>query len=171
MDDSLHVIKYLCGHQYPPDPDIHANREELYRAAESFPCPECCKGSARVLHIDTLVYVNMQSLSEEMSALVLEVTQCCPPLENLLALTGYSRRGRSLDELTPGGQVWNDHHAVWRKEFWFAAATNPFHIIALIDLVKEEAHWLSHYLPGGADAIRYLDFPQGEEVVGDPERK
>lgn len=158
MEEQPFIVKYQCGHECQADPELFSNREELYRAAESFPCPDCCRNSTLELQFDPVIYVNMQKLSHEMSALVLEVTQCCPSLENLLTLTGYTRRGRSLDELTPGGKPKNERHAVWRKEFWFAASTNPFHVIALTDLVKDEARWLATYLPA-EDPVRYLDFP------------
>lgn len=159
MNGTLQSVTYLCGHKTIPELDLLASREELYRAAESFSCPACCRESAITLGMNTQVYVNMQSLSDDMSALVLEVTQCCPPLENLLALTGYARRARSLDELNPGGKPKDERKAVWRKEFWFAAATNPFHVIALIELVKDEARWLQDYLLQ-PDAVHFLDFPE-----------
>ncbi len=135
-----------------------SSREDLYRAAEVFSCPVCCKESASALQLETQVFVNMQQLSDEMSALVLEVMHACRPLEDLLALTGYVRREGSRDELSPGGLPGDGPHAVWRKEFWFAAATHPFHVIALIDLVKDEARWLETYLPESS-AVNYLGFP------------
>lgn len=100
----------------------------------------------------------MQQLPGAMSALVVEITQACQLLANLLELIGYVCREGSHDELNPGGPPRDEQCAVWRKEYWFAAATHPFHMIALIDLVKDEVHWLETYLPG-SDAVHYLGFP------------
>lgn len=161
MDNGLQVVRYGCGHQYLTDLDSWVKRNEWYRLAEPLACSECCKISAVELGINTQVYVNMQRLSEKMSALVLEVTEVCPLLEALLIASGYSRCGRSLDELSPGGAAECGPYAVWRKEFWFAVDTDPLHVIALIDLVKEEARWLADYLPNPYP-VRYFEFPPSE---------
>ncbi|MDR3412163.1 MAG: hypothetical protein P4L87_14665 [Formivibrio sp.] len=158
MDAAVQAITYRCGHEEFLEWSAMTSREDLYRAAEIFPCPGCCRLSANESQLDTQVFVNMQQLSEGMSALVVEVTQVCVLLEELLALMGYVRREGSLDELHPGGAPRDEQHAVWRKEFWFAAATSPFQVIALLDLVKDEARWLSNYLPE-PNAVHYLGFP------------
>lgn len=100
----------------------------------------------------------MQQLPGAMSALVVEITQACQLLANLLELIGYVCREGSHDELHPGGPPKDEQCPVWRKEYWFAAATHPFHMIALIDLVKDEVHWLETYLPE-SHAVHYLGFP------------
>ncbi len=161
MDDGLQVVKYGCGHPYLTDRDSWVRLGHLYRIAEPLACSECCKTSALKLGIDTLIYVNMQRLSEKMSALVLEVTEVCPSLEALLLEADYCRHERSLDELNPGDVTGGEPHAVWRKEFWFAADTDPLHVISLIDLVKDEARWLASYLPNPYP-VRYFEFPPSE---------
>lgn len=162
MDHLVHTLTYACGHKLPSPINVSNHRESLYLAAVSFSCPRCCKESAEYHHLKTQVYVNMQRLSDDMSALVLEVTRVSEPLEQLLEFTGYTRRAQSLDELNPGGEVSDASRAVWRKEFWFAAVTNPFHVISLIDLVKDEAQWLREYL-SDSSAVHFLGFANPDE--------
>lgn len=151
-------LQYVCGHRQLADTGFLDRREELCDAAVTVPCPACCRQVAEVEGVFPAVFVNVQRLSNEMSAFVLELTEVYAPLDGLLEQTGYARRARSVDELTPACVMVDHAGSAWRKEFWFASSSNPFHVIALIELVKEEVHWLSCYLPD-AGAVHYLDFP------------
>ena len=159
MNDVCACVEYLCGHKEFPSCEALSSRANLYCDAESFPCPCCCKDSAQSLLVSTQVFVNMQYMSVEMSALVLEVVDAYPFLERILRRAGYAQKSPSRDELTPGDAVaFESSCMVWRKEFWFDVDTNPLHVIALIDVVKDEVAWLEGYLPQ-AQAVHYLDFP------------
>lgn len=149
-------MTYLCGHQASFEHSKLFSGDSDY-AARAFPCPSCCRATA--LQAGAQVFVNMQKLSDEMSAIVLEVTDAYPLLERLLERDGYSHHGRSLDEFNPGQLISGSaEDQAWRKEYWFASNTEPGHVVALIGLVKEEVSWLEEYLPHPG-SVHYLDFP------------
>lgn len=159
MNDVCACVEYLCGHKEFPSGDVLSSRAGLYCDAESFPCPCCCKDSAHSHLLNTQVFVNMQCMSVDMSAFVLEIVDAYPFLEKILRRTGYAQKSPSLDELTlSDASASESSYMVWRKEFWFALDTHPLQVIALIDLVKDEVGWLEAYLPR-AQAVHYLDFP------------
>lgn len=158
MNEACTVIEYKCGHKAFPTGEVLSSREGLYRDAECFPCPECCKKAAYSASHQTRVFVNMQRMSSEMSALVLEVADAYPFLEKILYQTGYSKKKSAQDELTLEGALCGEAaFMVWRKEFWFAVDTDPLHVVALVDLVKDEVSWLEGYLPH-AQSVSYLSF-------------
>lgn len=152
-------LQYVCGHELSVDSGFLERKEEWCGAAVTIPCPTCCRLLAEENGVFPAMFINVQRISDEMSAFVLELTEICVPLDALLQQIGYAKRARSVDELTPGGFADELPGSVWRKEFWFASSTNPFHVLALVELVKEEAHWLSNYLPD-VGAVHYLDFPE-----------
>lgn len=150
-------MSYLCGHKVQFMPEKLIDSDDAACLVKMFPCPACCRATAA--NFQPELFVNLQKLSADMSAIVLEVVQAYPLLSQLLERDGYSRHGRSLDELHPGGSVSAaQKDSVLRKEFWFAASTEPAHVVALLDLVKCEVSWLEQYLIQ-ADAVHYLDFP------------
>ncbi|SFN95120.1 hypothetical protein SAMN05660284_02595 [Formivibrio citricus] len=151
-------VLYACGHKQVADSGLLARRGDLIDVASANPCTDCCRRIAEEAGAFPAVFVNVQRISDEMSAFVLELTEVYSPLDEILAQTGYARSARSLDELTPGGVVDEYADSVWRKEFWFSLSTDPLHVLALMELVKEETGWLSGYLPD-AGAVHYLDFP------------
>ncbi|GHD55692.1 hypothetical protein [Jeongeupia chitinilytica] len=134
-------------------------QNEAYLIRVAFTCPECVAEVTRRAGLDTRAYVNMQQISPGMAAFVIEVSQTHDELGKLLAAIGYARRGKSLDELTPGIEVLEDDGCVWRKELWFATNTDPRHVVALIQHIKLEAAWLGSYLPREMAAVQYFAFP------------
>lgn len=152
-------LRHACGHSQQAFEGQDDALAELDRMALSVPCPDCCRMETAKTGQYPAVFVNLQRLSDEMSAFVLEVTDVGVPLTFLLQDVGYAKRARSVDELTPGGTEPVGKGSVWRKEFWFAAATSPLYVLALHGLVKDEVTWLSRYLPDSG-AIHFLDFPE-----------
>lgn len=151
------IMSYLCGHKISAMPNKLMDSEDAAHRVRIFPCPECCKAAA--VGSRARVFVNLQKISEEMSAIVLEVVDVYPLLAQMLMRDGYSPHGRSRDELHPGQSLaGTGEDSVLRKEFWFAASTEAAHMVALIDLVKDEVSWLEQYLPQPG-AVLYLDFP------------
>ncbi|MBM3116258.1 hypothetical protein [Jeongeupia naejangsanensis] len=151
-------MTYRCGHALQALPSsFEQNEAFLIRVA--FTCPDCIAEITRRAVLDTRAYVNMQQISPGMAAFVIEVSQTHDELGKLLAAVGYVRRGKSLDELTPGIEVVEEDGCVWRKELWFATNTDPRHVVALIQHIKMETAWLGSYLPGEMAAVQYFSFP------------
>lgn len=151
---------YKCSHEHP-EQDLDERKEHynsLVASGLEFLCPDCCRAEFKLLELDCQAYANLQQMSPEMSAFVIEVTRVISPLSEILALNDYQQRAPSLDEVTPGGEPLDLPHAVWRKEFWFANATNPSHVVMLMEHVKQEMDWLATYMPSGKSAAHFAKF-------------
>jgi len=150
------LMKFRCGHEVSI-PDVGDVVREFVEAARDFDCPICQQERLHVLAVEACIFVNMQRLSPGLVAYVVEVSDVGSELRDILKMAGYVLSRASHDELTlaEDGQVGK----VWRKEYWFADDTPPLHAVALLTLLKQEIAWLATYLPQGAKAVHYWDFP------------
>jgi hypothetical protein len=149
--DSYHS----CGHPVLPVADIYADESE-YAPRSGFFCTHCMQSVQAPF--DTCIYVNLQQVAPGMAAFVLEVSDSGPELADFLAALGFAFRQASLSEVEQAGEV--GLQLVWRKEFWFEVNLSPTHVIALMARIREEAHLLADYLPNGAAAVHFADFPK-----------
>ncbi|QKJ67820.1 hypothetical protein HQN60_14425 [Deefgea piscis] len=151
---------YICGHHHPLEAYQQADdhSQTLCWSAMTLPCPNCCTQIVQTLDLNPQVYVNLQQLSSSLTAFVIEVSEVSQPLDGVLSLTGYVQRAASIDELHPGGDIFDLPNAVWRKEYWFDNDTEPMHVVALLRHLKQEMRWLETYLPQGMRAIHFADF-------------
>lgn len=151
---------YKCGHAHLAD-QLDESKEHLaslMNSAKDTLCPECCRVEFQLLELDCQAYANLQHMSSEMSAFVIEVSGIIEPLSSILAQNDYQQRAPSIDELTPGGEAFDLPHSVWRKEFWFANTTDPVHVVMLMDHLKQEMDWLASYMPSGKAGMHFGQF-------------
>jgi hypothetical protein len=160
MDLAVDTLTYKCGHSHSKThfEDFEEYQAALIESAVSFLCPQCCRAQFVLLELNCQAYANLVQMSSEMSAFTIEVSQVIDPLSELLEVNGYQQRAPSVDELTPGGEPFDLPHSVWRKEFWFANSTDPEHVVALMNHLKQEMDWLSTYLPKGKAGVHYGEF-------------
>ncbi|WP_373975857.1 hypothetical protein NT239_03580 [Chitinibacter sp. SCUT-21] len=160
MELIVNQVTYKCGHAYAAYEVDHRKEHfaELVDSAKHFLCPDCCRAEFKLLELNCQAYANLQQMSPDMSAFIIEVTKVISPLSDILLLNDYQQRAPSLDELTPGGEPLDLPHAVWRKEFWFANNTNPMHVVMLMEHVKQEIDWLASYMPSGKSAAHFGQF-------------
>ncbi|QLI80356.1 hypothetical protein HZU75_01735 [Chitinibacter fontanus] len=160
MEIVVNQTIYKCGHAHPilPYDERKEHFAELVETGKAFLCPQCCRTEFKLLELKCEAYANLQQMSPEMCAFVIEVTRVISPLSEILALNDYQQRAPSIDELTPGGDPLDLPHAVWRKEFWFANNTNPVHVVMLMEHVKQEIDWLASYMPSGKSAAHFGQF-------------
>jgi hypothetical protein len=160
MELVVNQAVYRCGHAYPAVQfdERKEHLAELVATGQTFLCPDCCRAAFALLELNCEAYANLQQMSPDMNAFVIEVTRVISPLSDILALNDYQERAPSVDELTPGGEPLDLPHTVWRKEFWFANDTNPVHVVMLMEHVKQEITWLASYMPSGKSAAHFGQF-------------